>query len=30
MHANHADARGLNDSIDEKGIPARLLKQVTR
>jgi hypothetical protein len=26
MHADQADSRGLNDSVDEKGIPAHLLK----
>jgi len=30
MHADQADSRGLNDSIDENGIPAHLLKQVTK
>lgn len=30
MHADQADSRGLNDSIDENGIPAHMLKQVTR
>lgn len=30
MHADQADSRGLHDSIDENGIPAHLLKQVTK
>jgi hypothetical protein len=30
MHADQADSRGLNDSIDENGIPAHLLEQVTK
>jgi hypothetical protein len=30
MHADQADSRGLKDSIDENGIPAYWLKQVTK
>jgi hypothetical protein len=30
MHADQAESRGLDDSIDENGIPAHLLKQVIK